>query len=126
MIYLLDVNALVAVGFINHEFHDRGASWLQSLALPHLASCSITELGFVRVLGRLRPTDSRLPKPAPCCCASSRRLPSVSSSSPTTTMSLIFPAGSERPGKLPMATWANLRVRMAQLQRWTRISPVRI
>jgi len=23
MIYLLDVNALVALGFINHEFHDR-------------------------------------------------------------------------------------------------------
>ena len=23
MTYLLDVNALVAVGFINHEFHDR-------------------------------------------------------------------------------------------------------
>jgi predicted nucleic acid-binding protein len=52
MIYLLDVNALVAVGFINHEFHDRVASWLQSLALPHLASCSITELGFVRVLAQ--------------------------------------------------------------------------
>ena len=52
MIYLLDVNALVALGFINHEFHDRVASWLQSLASPRLASCSITELGFVRVLAQ--------------------------------------------------------------------------
>jgi hypothetical protein len=23
MIYMLDVNALVALGFLNHEFHDR-------------------------------------------------------------------------------------------------------
>jgi predicted nucleic acid-binding protein len=57
MIYLLDVNALVALGFINHEFHDRIADWIQShdspnLASLHLASCSITELGFVRVLAQ--------------------------------------------------------------------------
>ena len=26
MIYLLDVNALVALGFLNHEFHDRVAA----------------------------------------------------------------------------------------------------
>jgi predicted nucleic acid-binding protein len=52
MIYLLDVNALVALGFINHEFHDRLAAWVQSQNLPNLASCSITELGFVRVLAQ--------------------------------------------------------------------------
>ena len=52
MIYLLDVNALVALGFINHEFHDRLASWIRSQNLPNLASCSITELGFVRVLAQ--------------------------------------------------------------------------
>src|SRR6266851_9866790 len=52
MIYLLDVNALVALGFVNHEFHDRVASWVKSLTSPHLASCSITELGFVRVLAQ--------------------------------------------------------------------------
>jgi len=52
MIYLLDVNALVALGFINHEFHDRVASWVQSRNSPSLASCSITELGFVRVLAQ--------------------------------------------------------------------------
>ena len=50
MIYLLDVNALVALGFVNHEFHDRVASWLHAQDLPTLATCSITELGFVRVL----------------------------------------------------------------------------
>ena len=52
MTYLLDVNALVAVGFINHEFHDRVAAWIQSQNSLNLASCSITELGFVRVLAQ--------------------------------------------------------------------------
>ncbi|HEY4901994.1 MAG TPA: hypothetical protein VIH89_00840 [Candidatus Sulfotelmatobacter sp.] len=51
MIYLLDVNALVALGLINHEFHGRVASWVRSTS-PHLATCSITELGFVRVLAQ--------------------------------------------------------------------------
>jgi hypothetical protein len=52
MMYLLDVNALVALGFLNHEFHARVARWLQSPRSPQLASCSITELGFVRVLAQ--------------------------------------------------------------------------
>ena len=52
MIYLLDVNALVALGFINHEFHGRVAAWIQSHDSPKFATCSITELGFVRVLAQ--------------------------------------------------------------------------
>ena len=55
MKYLLDVNALVALGFLEHEFHDRVARWVQDLAArgtPQLATCSITELGFVRVLAQ--------------------------------------------------------------------------
>lgn len=52
MIYLLDVNALVALGFMNHEFHARVSSWIRSRNSPRLASCSITELGFVRVLAQ--------------------------------------------------------------------------
>src|ERR1700735_3906131 len=52
MIYLLDVNALVALGFINHEAHGRLAAWVQSQNSPNLASCSITEFGFVRVLAQ--------------------------------------------------------------------------
>jgi|ERR1051326_1472176 predicted nucleic acid-binding protein len=52
MIYLLDVNALVALGFLNHEFHGRLVSWLQSGQPPQLATCSITELAFVRVLSQ--------------------------------------------------------------------------
>jgi predicted nucleic acid-binding protein len=53
MKYLLDVNALVALGFLQHEFHGQVARWVQALtskAVPELATCSITELGFVRVL----------------------------------------------------------------------------
>jgi len=52
MIYLLDVNALVALGFAPHEFHDRIGSWLRSMRFPPLATCSITELGFIRVLAQ--------------------------------------------------------------------------
>jgi predicted nucleic acid-binding protein len=53
MKYLLDVNALVALGFLQHEFHGRVARWVHGLTtrgIPELATCSITELGFIRVL----------------------------------------------------------------------------
>jgi predicted nucleic acid-binding protein len=55
MKYLLDVNALVALGFLEHEFHERVARWVRGLAtkgIPELTTCSITELGFVRVLAQ--------------------------------------------------------------------------
>jgi predicted nucleic acid-binding protein len=49
--YLLDVNTLIALGFQEHEFHERVAAWVSGLD-PSLVlvSCPITELGFVRVL----------------------------------------------------------------------------
>ncbi len=55
MIYLLDVNTLLALAILEHEFHARVASWLERLGatgVPELATCSITELGFVRVLAQ--------------------------------------------------------------------------
>jgi predicted nucleic acid-binding protein len=55
MRYLLDVNSLVALGFVEHAFHDRTAAWVRSMASkgkPDLATCAITELGFVRVLAQ--------------------------------------------------------------------------
>jgi hypothetical protein len=52
MKYLLDVNALVALGFMHQEFHDWVATWLKAQRFPELATCSITELGFVRVLSQ--------------------------------------------------------------------------
>jgi uncharacterized protein len=51
MLYLLDVNALVALGFAPHQFHRRVAFWLSSNEIS-LATCAITELGFVRVLAQ--------------------------------------------------------------------------
>jgi len=52
MRYLLDVNALVALGFRRHFFHERAAAWVAGERSLELASCSITELGFVRVLSQ--------------------------------------------------------------------------
>ena len=50
MTHLIDVNALVALGFLQHEFHARVASWVKANQALVLGTCSITELGFLRVL----------------------------------------------------------------------------
>lgn len=53
MTYLLDVNALVALGFQGHELHERVARWVRNLpAADDFATCAITELGFGRVLNQ--------------------------------------------------------------------------
>ena len=104
MNYMLDVNALVALAFINHQFHGRLASWVQSQDSPNLVSCSITELGFVRVLAQApaygfsvtqaRTLLLRLRKPAPLLLRSFQ-------------MNTMFPScllGLERLSKLPTAT----------------------
>jgi predicted nucleic acid-binding protein len=43
------VNALVALGIFHHGFHDRVNAWITSQEGAHWLTCSITELGFVRV-----------------------------------------------------------------------------
>jgi predicted nucleic acid-binding protein len=50
--YLLDVSALVALGFNEHGFYERVVSWVQTLSPreDEFATCAITELGFVRLL----------------------------------------------------------------------------
>jgi len=56
MRYLLDVNSLIALGFIEHTSHNRVVSWVQSLTSKErsgLATCAITELGFVRILAQV-------------------------------------------------------------------------
>jgi uncharacterized protein len=53
--YLLDVNVLVALGIQQHVFHERTARWVRSLLSRHedmVLTCSITELGFVRVVSQ--------------------------------------------------------------------------
>jgi predicted nucleic acid-binding protein len=53
--YLLDVNALLALAHTAHVHHVRVARWVASLDTDHvLATCSITELGFVRIAPRAR------------------------------------------------------------------------
>ncbi len=56
MRYLLDVNALIALGITRHEFRDRVRNWIASLAVagrPEFATCSITELGFLRIVSQI-------------------------------------------------------------------------
>ena len=50
--YLLDVNALLALGIVEHEFHGPTELWVKKAAADHatFASCAMTELGFLRVL----------------------------------------------------------------------------
>jgi predicted nucleic acid-binding protein len=51
MTYLLDVNALLSLGFDQHEHHGRLEKWVDSLPPgDSLATCAITEIGFLRVL----------------------------------------------------------------------------
>jgi len=55
MRYLLDVNALIALAVVDHESHHPVARWLDRLRAEgriELLTCSVTELGFVRVLAQ--------------------------------------------------------------------------
>jgi toxin-antitoxin system PIN domain toxin len=53
--YLLDVNVLIALGHAAHVHHARVASWVATLGdRAVLATCSITELGFVRIAPQAR------------------------------------------------------------------------
>ena len=53
MTYLLDVNSLIALGFLQHELHPHVAAWVRTLgSADRLATCAITELGFIRVLAQ--------------------------------------------------------------------------
>lgn len=55
MKYLLDVNSLLALGFVEHVLHRRVAAWVRTSIIEgpsRLASCSITELGFIRILAQ--------------------------------------------------------------------------
>lgn len=57
MILLLDVNVLVALGLREHTFHERVARWILDVRKQpdiSFATCSLTELGFVRVLAQNR------------------------------------------------------------------------
>jgi predicted nucleic acid-binding protein len=53
--FLLDVNALLALGHRAHVHHERVARWVATLDTDQvLATSSITELGFVRIAPQAR------------------------------------------------------------------------
>jgi len=54
MKYLLDVNVLVAFGFLDHEFHQAVARWVSTLTNEStLVTCSLTDLAFIRLLAQI-------------------------------------------------------------------------
>ena len=65
MRYLLDVNVLLAMIDAEHSSHPRVASWIRSL-VPlkdvELATCSITELGFIRIVTQVSPDRFTVPQ----------------------------------------------------------------
>lgn len=55
MTWLLDVNALLALAHAAHVHHDRAQAWVKSLkGTDRVATCAITELGFVRIAPQAR------------------------------------------------------------------------
>lgn len=52
--YLLDVNVLIALIDPNHVRHDYAHEWFASTGGAVWATCPITELGVVRIVGNVR------------------------------------------------------------------------
>ena len=49
---LLDVNALIALGWEGHERHREVATWFSRHSRAGWATCALTQAGFVRVLSQ--------------------------------------------------------------------------
>ena len=52
MIWLFDVNVLIAIADASHTFHEAIHRWLEACPEKSWASCPITENGMVRVLSQ--------------------------------------------------------------------------
>jgi uncharacterized protein len=50
--HLLDVNALIALIWEDHQFHDTMAAWFGRHAKRGWATCAITQSGFIRVMNQ--------------------------------------------------------------------------
>ena len=57
MRYLLDVNALIAFGVTQHQFHQRVVVWIHSQRGSAFLTSSVTEIGFVRVVASVAMYD---------------------------------------------------------------------
>lgn len=51
-LHLLDVNALIALGWDAHQHHDSMVAWFNRHAESGWATCAITQSGFVRILSQ--------------------------------------------------------------------------
>lgn len=60
MRYLLDVNALIAFGVTQHQFHKRMVDWVESQRGSTILTCSVTEIGFVRIVASVAVYDLRV------------------------------------------------------------------
>lgn len=50
--HLLDVNALIALGWDHHQHHDSMMAWFRRSGDRGWATCAISQAGFVRVLSQ--------------------------------------------------------------------------
>ena len=65
MHYLLDVNSLIASIDVTHEFHAAYQRWFAGNGQPPLATCPLTENGYLRIYGhRNYPLGPGSPKAA--------------------------------------------------------------
>jgi predicted nucleic acid-binding protein len=53
MRYLLDVNALIAFGIVQHQFHERIVQWVASQRGSAFLTTPVTEIGFTRVVASM-------------------------------------------------------------------------
>jgi predicted nucleic acid-binding protein len=53
MRFILDVNALIAFGVTQHQFHQRVVDWIRSERGSIFLTSSLTEIGFVRVVANV-------------------------------------------------------------------------
>lgn len=52
MSYLLDANALIALGWPAHEHHERMIRWFRTHARHGWATCALTQAAFVRIISQ--------------------------------------------------------------------------
>jgi predicted nucleic acid-binding protein len=62
MKYLLDVNALIAFGVTQHQFHQRLVDWIRSKRGSTFLTSSVTEIGFVRVVASVATYSLKVPQ----------------------------------------------------------------
>ncbi len=76
MTALLDINVLIARADPAHVFHERAVRWMASLKNATIATCPLTENGFLRIYGNpIYPGGPGSPEAAMQLLAALRRLP---------------------------------------------------